>query len=58
MERNFLDICPKLLQQKKLGEIFDHYDGDGSGEVEGPEFLAFVRDLLRIDSKPLSKWCH
>ena len=56
VEKNFLDICPKSLQQKELGEIFKHYDHDDSGAVEGPEFLAFVRDVLRIDQKPLSKF--
>ena len=54
VEKNFLDICPKSLQQKELGDIFKHYDHDDSGVVEGPEFLAFVRDVLRIDQKPLS----
>ena len=55
VEKNFLDICPKSLQQKDLGQIFKHYDHDESGVVEGPEFLAFVRDVLRIDQQPLSK---
>ena len=55
VEENFLEICPRLLQQKKLSEIFDHYDQDNSGELEGPEFLALVRDVLRIDKRPLSE---
>lgn len=56
VEKNFLDICPKKLQQKELGDIFQHYDKDASGCVEGPEFLAFVRDVLNIDKSPLSRY--
>lgn len=55
VEQNFLDICPQKLQQKELGDIFRHYDHDDSGAVEGAEFLAFVRDVLRIDEQPLSE---
>ena len=54
VEDNFLNVCPRMLQQKKLPDIFEHYDQDQSGVIEGAEFLALVRDVLRIDKKPIS----
>lgn len=48
VEHNFLsDAGADKLGKDRVQTIFDHYDSDKNGVVEGDELLALVLDLMR-----------
>lgn len=48
VEHNFLaDTGAEALERERVNAIFDHYDSDKNGVVEGDELSALVLDLMR-----------
>jgi len=48
VEENFMSkfSSRKSLTRKNFDEIFQHYDPDGNGFIEGKELLALIRDIM------------
>jgi calbindin D28 len=54
MEENFLKKYTgrKSLSRQHFDEIFEHYDPDGNGYIDGKELMALIRDIMtKVDDQ-------
>jgi len=54
MEENFLKkyTARKSLSRQNFDEIFQHYDPDGNGYIDGKELMALIRDIMtKVDNQ-------
>jgi calbindin D28 len=54
MEENFLKkyTARKSLSRQNFDEIFEHYDPDGNGYIDGKELMALIRDIMtKVDDQ-------